>query len=91
MYDSSPSAQIENQMNLTEIIRTLYVEKAKVEESIAALEALGSPQAGGIRPARRRGRKSMGAEERDQVSERMKRYWASRREEKAASSGAGSN
>lgn len=69
-------------MNLTEIIRTLHVEKAKVEDSIAALEALKASQAGGA-PARRRGRKSMGADERREVSARMKRYWASRRQQQA--------
>jgi len=66
-------------MNLTEIIRSLYAEKARVEHSIAALESLDPSQAGS-RPARRRGRKSMGEEERQQVSQRMKRYWASRRQ-----------
>ena len=76
-------------MDLTEIIRTLYVEKAKVEDSIAALEALESGT-NGSRPARRRGRKSMGTEERQQVSERMKKYWASWRESAGSSAGAGS-
>lgn len=66
-------------MDLTEIIRTLYAEKAKVEDSIAALEALGTGHRAGPLPVRRRGRKSMGEEERQQVSERMKKYWASRR------------
>ena len=78
-------------MDLTEIIRNLYVEKARVEESIAALEALESPQAGGVRPRSRRGRKSMGAEERGQVAKRMKQYWARRREQKVASAAARSN
>ena len=67
-------------MDLTEIIRTLYAEKAKVEHSIAALEALDPSHKSGPNPERRRGRKFMGEEERQQVSERMKRYWASRRE-----------
>jgi hypothetical protein len=31
----------------------------------------------------RRGRKSMGLEERQQVSERMKKYWAGRRQSQA--------
>ena len=69
-------------MDLTEIIRTLYAEKAKVENSIAALEALHPTHEVGLgqRTARRRGRKFMGEEERQQVSERMKKYWAGRRE-----------
>jgi len=33
------------------------------------------------RAAKRRGRKSMGAKERQEVSERMKRYWESRRQQ----------
>lgn len=79
-------------MNLTEIIRTLYVEKEKVENSIAALEALESAHANGDQhPVGRRGRKSMGAEERQQVSERMKRYWASRRQQQVTLPAARSN
>lgn len=67
-------------MNLSEIIRVLQVEKARVEDSIAALEALDSTHASGRLAVGRRGRKSMGAEERKQVSERMKRYWEGRRQ-----------
>lgn len=78
-------------MNLAEILRTLYVEKAKVESSTAALEALKSPLGDGAPRARRRGRKFMDAAERMVVSERMKRYWAARRELKASSARAGSN
>jgi len=78
-------------MNLTEIIRNLYIEKAKVEKSIEALETLNSDQGAGPLAARRRGRKSMGAAERGQVSERMKRYWAARREQTAARTAHGSN
>lgn len=78
-------------MNLTEIIRTLYVEKAKVEDSIAALEALGSVQSTAPEPARRRGRKFMGVEERQQVSERMKRYWDNRRQQQIGLQAASSN
>ena len=78
-------------MDLTEIIRSLYVEKAKVEDSIAALEALGSAHSTGSQPSRRRGRKFMGAEERLQVSERMKRYWDSRRQQQTSLQAASSN
>jgi hypothetical protein len=78
-------------MDLSEIIRTLYVEKAKVENSIAALEALHATH--GNRPERagRRGRKSMGDEERQQVSERMKKYWGSRREQQTTLEAVSSN
>ena len=78
-------------MNLTEIIRNLYIEKAKVENSIAALEALDSHAGPGPSVGRRRGRKSMGVEEREQVSERMKKYWAARREQGAARTAGGSS
>ena len=80
-------------MNLTEIIRVLYVEKQKLENSIAALEALGATNGNGNgnQPVRRRGRKSMGAEERQQVSERMKRYWEGRRRQHTGLQAASSN
>jgi len=78
-------------MDLSEIIRTLYAEKAKVENSIAALESLDSAQQGTPPAGRRRGRKFMGDEERQQVSERMKKYWASRREMIGGLPAAGSN
>lgn len=78
-------------MNLNEIIRNLYIEKSRVEKSIEALETLNSDQAAGMSEVRRRGRKSMGAAERGQVSERMKRYWAARREQMAAPMAHGSD
>ena len=69
-------------MDLYKTIQDLYAEKEKLERVIASLEELqqttGSvpmPSLGG----KRRGRKSMGAKERQDVSERMKKYWASRR------------
>jgi hypothetical protein len=69
-------------MDLYKAIQDLYAEKEKLERVIASLEELqrtaGSlplPPSGG----KRRGRKSMNAKERQEVSERMKRYWAGRR------------
>ena len=69
-------------MDLYKAIQELYAEKEKLERVIASLEELqrtaGSlplPASGG----KRRGRKSMGTKERQEVSERMKRYWATRR------------
>ena len=69
-------------MDLYKAIQELYAEKEKLERVIASLEEL--QRAAGSVPApprggRRRGRKSMGAKERQEVSERMKRYWANRR------------
>jgi hypothetical protein len=68
-------------MDLSDAIQKLYAEKETLLRAISALEALqqgsqsGSPAAG----RSRRGRKSMDSEERQEVSMRMKKYWASRR------------
>jgi hypothetical protein len=56
-----------------------------LERAIASLEAL--QRAGGELPrlpnsGKRRGRKSMNLQERAEVSERMKKYWANRRKHK---------
>ena len=71
-------------MDLYKAIRELYEEKKRLEEAIASLEQLleiksarGDLNLDSLR--KRRGRKSMGADERRQVSERMKKYWATRR------------
>lgn len=73
-------------MDLHKTIRSLYEEKARLEEAIASLEGLlaskaeSPPPAPGVLPGRkRRGRTSMSPEERQVVSERMKKYWAQRR------------
>lgn len=70
-------------MDLYKAIQDLYAEKEKLERVIASLEELqraaeaapSSPGEGG----KRRGRKSMGSKERLEVSERMKKYWETRR------------
>jgi hypothetical protein len=56
-------------------------ELARLDRAIAELASLaaGSGVDGG---PKRRGRKSMGPEERKQVSERMTKYWAGRRSQK---------
>ena len=69
-------------MDLYRAIQDLYAEKEKLERVIASLEEL--QRTAGSLPAtatggKRRGRKSMSAKERQEVSERMKRYWANRR------------
>jgi hypothetical protein len=68
-------------MDLDQTIRELYEEKEKLERVIASLEELqGTLMAGsGVRERSRRGRKSMSPDERLEVSERMKTYWAKRR------------
>jgi hypothetical protein len=78
-------------MDLYEAIQQLYAEKERLERVIASLEELqrGAEElqrgAGAI-PAltqgiKRRGRKFMNPEERQEVSARMKKYWATRRKE----------
>jgi hypothetical protein len=80
-------------MDLYKAIQELYAEKEKLERVIASLEEL-QRNAGVLpeapKPAKRRGRKSMNTEERQEVSERMRKYWAGRRQpEKDEPSGAG--
>ena len=60
-------------MDLQAVIQDLKEERQRLAQALAAMESL--TQDG----HHRRGRKSMGAAERQQVSARMKRYWASRR------------
>lgn len=75
-------------MDLNHTIRMLREEVAKIDAAIANLEILdreivslepGNPTRAGLPTGKRRGRKSMGPEERAEVSARMKRYWAKRR------------
>ena len=72
-------------MDLYKAIQDLYAEKEKLERVIASLEEL-QRTAGSVpalpKPVKRRGRKSMNSSERQEVSERMRKYWASRREQK---------
>jgi len=69
-------------MDLNKAIRELHEELEKLNQVISAMEEY---QRTGTLPApRRRGRKSMGEAERQLVSERMKKYWASQRKGKAA-------
>ena len=69
-------------MDLYKAIRDLYAEKERLERVIASLEELQrkaepAEEAGGT--GKRRGRKSMSAAERKEVSQRMKTYWEGRR------------
>ena len=59
-----------------------------MQHIIESLESMGSETEVRVhRPGKRRGRKSMDEKAREEVSARMKRYWARRRAEQ--SSGAG--
>jgi len=68
-------------MELSAIIQRLYQEGAKLDRLIAAVEELQLQRAAAMIPKvkKRRGRKSMNAEQRREVAERMRRYWAGRR------------
>lgn len=59
-------------MNVAKIIAECRAELAAVNEAISRLEQLRDLPA---KPISRRGRKSMSAEERLEVSARMTRYW----------------
>jgi hypothetical protein len=72
-------------MNFYKAIRQLYAERERLDRVIASLEQLekGAAETNpAASPASRRGRKAMNAEERAEVSERMKRYWAARRKQR---------
>jgi hypothetical protein len=70
-------------MDFYKTIQELRQEKEKLDRVIASLEALQSSV--NTAPPRKagRGRKFMGAAERLEVSERMRRYWASKRSGRA--------
>lgn len=79
-------------MDLYKAIQDLYAEKEKLERVIASLEELqrnaGAVPVAPVKTAKRRGRKSMSSEERQEVSERMRKYWAARRKEQPERTGA---
>lgn len=71
-------------MDLNKAILELRAEKEKLERVIASLEEL-QRATGSLpepKPATRRGRKSMNSAQRQEVSERMRKYWAGRRQPK---------
>jgi hypothetical protein len=73
-------------MDYGAIINALRVRVQQLEAAIVELESLNAPnsvQATLLEQLKvsRRGRKSMGEAERQQVSERMTRYWAGRRKQ----------
>jgi hypothetical protein len=67
-------------MDVYSAIYELYEEKKRIDAAISALEnRLRISSNGNGVPRSRRGRRFMGVEERQEVSRRMSRYWASRR------------
>jgi len=74
-------------MNLHKTLQELYAQREKLERVIASLEGLQLPAdatSGQPVTGKRRGRKSMGAAERREVSARMRKYWALRRKNRDA-------
>jgi hypothetical protein len=66
-------------MDVNKALRQLYDEKKRLDEAIRALEGRQRIMSEGAPARSRRGRKSMSAEERLEVSRRMSAYWANRR------------
>jgi hypothetical protein len=69
-------------MDVLKALRELYAEKKRLDAAIASLEARLRAAKSGLAVearARRRGRKSMSAAERLEVSKRMTLYWEARR------------
>jgi hypothetical protein len=70
-------------MDVHKALRELYQEKKRLDAAITTLERRMRAR---VRPgtARTRGRKQMSAEERIEVSKRMKKYWEKRRAQSRA-------
>jgi hypothetical protein len=75
-------------MDLNKILGELYAERNRLSQIIETLEGLGGKPAG-VSP-KKRGRKYMDPVARKAVSQRMKRYWAARREQAQKGNGSGS-
>jgi hypothetical protein len=71
-------------MDLDKVIQKLYDERAKLDGIITSLEQLRQSASAVQKEVvkKRRGRKFMNEEDRKEVSERMKKYWAARRQQK---------
>ena len=71
-------------MNINKAIRELYEEKKRLDHVIASLEEMQRNAAtlpAELPESKKRGRKSMDEQARQEVSERMKKYWDSRRKQ----------
>jgi hypothetical protein len=70
-------------VNFNKTIRELVEEKKRLDRVIGTLEEMQriGPVEIAAPSSRKRGRKSMDGQARQQVSERMKRYWESRRKQ----------
>jgi hypothetical protein len=74
-------------MDLIKILGELYAERQRLGKIIEALEELHGQPAQTV--PKRRGRKNMDAAARKAVSQRMKRYWAAKREQTPKGNGPG--
>jgi hypothetical protein len=75
-------------MDIVKALRELYIEKKRLDAAIALLEArkkAGLATTNTTNGKGRRGRKSMSAAERQEVSKRMTLYWEARRAQLQAS------
>jgi hypothetical protein len=78
-------------MDLYRIIRELALERDRLQRIIDSLEEMKGSVKSPVRmegKTKRRGRKSMDRAAREEVSERMKRYWAQRKAQRTHASGA---
>ncbi len=74
-------------MHLCKAIQELSTDKERLERVIASLEALQRGEVGVpvlTQAPKRRGRKFMSPQEREEVSARMKKYWDARRKQQQA-------
>jgi hypothetical protein len=73
-------------MDFENLIKKLQKERSALDEIITSLVEMRSSlmEARAAAVKKRRGRKSMGMEERQVVAERMKKYWAMKRQAKLA-------
>jgi hypothetical protein len=79
-------------MDVYRIIRELVLERDRLQRIIESLEEMSPNGRAQVRAeGKRRGRKSMDRAAREEVSERMKRYWAQRKARAAQSNGQGGN
>ena len=69
-------------MDIVDLIRQLRDEKARLDRTIAALEAIWASGNGSV-VGKRRGRRAMPESERKDVSKRMREYWAAWRKARA--------
>jgi len=77
-------------MDLKRIIEELRAERDSLSGTIEVLERL-LQNGGATEKTKRRGRKFMADRDREEVSKRMKRYWASRRKPESAKAAAPSD